>query len=95
MELNNLFDAGIVSIFSMLIVFSILILLAFIISMMKYLPGKEEKKATPAAVVNAPAPQAVQTNDEEERMVAMLIASCLAKEEFKGDVQVTSCERVK
>lgn len=101
-------DGILISVFSILIVFSILVLLAIIISGLKLLPG--DKKETAAKAQNAAKAQTkpqvsqaaaqgstVGTNpagDEEERMVAMLVASCLAKDEFAGDVRVVSCERV-
>ena len=92
METFHFMDGVVVSVFSMAIVFVLLLLLAGIISLLRFLPGKEEnKKAVPAKVSSAVA----NADDTEERMVAMLIASCMAKESYKGDVRVVSCERVK
>lgn len=89
-------EGAIVSIFSMVLIFIILLLLAYVIALLKKIPGVQEPVQQ---VVQSEQPTqrvtAVQESDEEERMVAMLVASCLAKEQYKNDVQVISCERIK
>ena len=93
MDFNNFtFNDGItVSIFAMLVVFIILILLSLILSAFKYLP----KDAVKAAPIKATASRAViNDNDEEERMVAMLTASALAKEIYPGNVKIKSIKRI-
>ncbi len=86
-----------VSVFSMLIVFLILLLLSFIIYFLRYLPSAENKQKN--AAVKASEPQASRavsaSDDQEERMVAMLVASCIAKDEIEQDVQIISIERTK
>lgn len=87
----DILDGVSVSIFSMLIVILILMLLAFIISFLRYLPAKGEEKVKKPAT----AQKQVVTSDQEERMVAMLVASCVAKEQIKQDVRIISVERTK
>lgn len=78
-----------VSIFMMLIVFMILFLLSVLLGSLKYLIRPEEKKQTTLS-----AKQAVSTDlsQDECAMVAMLVASCVAKQELKQDVRVISCK---
>lgn len=85
----GLSDALFVSVFSMLIVFLILILLTVIISLLKYIPGGEE--ATKKSVKKAPA---AAKSALDGRMIAMLTASCVAQERAKGDVRVLSCREL-
>ncbi|MGI6076687.1 MAG: OadG family protein [Fastidiosipilaceae bacterium] len=87
-----------ISLFSMLVVFLILVILAVIISLLRYLPkSKEEPKIkTPmAAPTTGDQASLASTSDEEERMVAMLVASCVAKGTYAKDVKIISVERVK
>ncbi|NLC66352.1 MAG: hypothetical protein GX752_05360 [Clostridium sp.] len=73
---------------SILIVFLILIVLLFIISFFKYLPkDKIVEKTKKSMAIN-------KSNDEDE-MVAMLMASIVAKEDFAGDVKIKSIKRIK
>jgi sodium pump decarboxylase gamma subunit len=95
MDINNFqFSDGItMSIFAMLVVFLILVLLQMIIYAFKFLP--QDLNGKNKAVAAAPAAAPVhQDNDEEERMVAMLTASALAKEEYQGNVKVKSIKRI-
>ncbi len=86
----GLSDALFVSVFSMLIVFLILILLTAIISLLKYIPGgEEEAPKKPAKKAPAAAKSAL-----DGRMIAMLTASCVAQERAKGDVRVLSCREL-
>ena len=96
----NLLDGIPVSIFSMLIVFIILMLLAVIISLLKYLPNKKYEAAKKSEAVKVPATAAAggvsdSDSDEEERLVAMLTASCIAQGACQGDVRIISIERIK
>ena len=95
MDINNFqFSDGItMSIFAMLVVFLILVLLQMIIYSFKFLPQDLNGKNKAVAAAPAAAP-AHQDNDEEERMVAMLTASALAKEEYQGNVKVKSIKRI-
>lgn len=98
LEKFSMGEGVVVSLFSMLIVFLLLLLLSIIITLLKFVPFKNTDEVT-----NKPVMANVQnhvgttssTGDEEERMVAMLVASCLAKDEIKGDVKVVSVERTK
>lgn len=92
MDFNNfnLSDGLTVSIFAMLVVFVILILLSLILTTFKYLP-KEAKKET---VKTAPSKGTFSDNDDEEKMVAMLTASALAKEYYAGNVKIKSIKRI-
>ncbi|HHX38195.1 MAG TPA: hypothetical protein GX717_09485, partial [Clostridiaceae bacterium] len=73
--------------------------LAVLISLLRYLPKPQaDTKAKP--IPAAPTPgmttqSGLSTNDEEERMVAMLVASCVAKDNYAKDVRVVSIQRVK
>ncbi|HSL85543.1 MAG TPA: OadG family protein [Bacteroidales bacterium] len=96
MDINNFqFSDGItMSIFAMLVVFIILVLLQFLIYAFKFLPqdlnGKNKSVATAPVMNRIPD----QDDDEEERMVAMLTASALAKEEYQGNVKIKSVKRI-
>ncbi len=92
MDFNNFtFNDGItVSIFAMLVVFIILIMLSLILSAFKYLP----KDPVKAPVKPAASKAVMNDNDEEERMVAMLTASALAKEIYPGNVKIKSIKRI-
>ena len=89
----NFADGITMSIFAMLVVFIILILLQLIIYSFKFLPqdlnGKKHAEAPASGVETLQA-----EDDEEEKMVAMLMASVLAKEEFKGNVKIKSVKRI-
>ncbi len=95
MDINNFqFSDGItMSIFAMLVVFIILVLLQMIIYSFKFLPKDLNGKNKTAVSAPAAAPL-LQDNDEEERMVAMLTASALAKEEYQGNVKIKSIKRI-
>lgn len=95
MDINNFqFSDGItMSIFAMLVVFLILVFLQMIIYSFKFLPQDLNGKNKAAVSAPAAAPL-LQENDEEERMVAMLTASALAKEEYQGNVKVKSIKRI-
>src|SRR5690554_3518920 len=96
MDLNNFqFSGGItMSIFAMLVVFLILVLLQMIIYSFKFLPQDLNGKNKAVAAAPAAAAPVHQDNDEEERMVAMLTASALAKEEYQGNVKIKSIKRI-
>jgi sodium pump decarboxylase gamma subunit len=86
-------DGIIMSIFAMLVVFIILILLQFIIYAFKFMPqdlGRKKRKTDADDNLQ----QASVENDEEERMVAMLTAAALAKEEYQGNVKIKSIKRI-
>ena len=95
MDINNFqFSDGIVmSIFAMLVVFIILVFLQMIVYAFKFLP--QDLNGKNKVVVSAPAAAPLlQENDDEERMVAMLTASALAKEEYQGNVKIKSIKRI-
>ena len=96
MDINNFqFADGItMSIFAMLVVFIILVLLQFIIYSFKFLPQDLNGKKKAADTPQATAPAFGQDNDEEERLVAMLTASALAKEDYQGNVKIKSVKRI-
>lgn len=74
---------------SIIIVILILVILSFVISFFKYLP-KDKVVEQPRKT------QKLKTkNDKEEEMVAMLMASIIAKEEFSGDIKIKSIKRIK
>jgi len=95
MDINNFqFSDGIVmSIFAMLVVFIILVFLQMIVYAFKFLPQDLNGKNKVAVSAPAAAPL-LQENDDEERMVAMLTASALAKEEYQGNVKIKSIKRI-
>lgn len=96
MDINNFqFADGItMSIFAMLVVFIILVLLQFIIYAFKFLPQDLNRKSKVAETLPPSVPTFGQDSDEEERMVAMLTASALAKEEYQGNVKIKSVKRI-
>lgn len=83
-----------VSIFSTIIVLLILIILAMLISLFKYLPNKQNNKDQTLPIKNN-VNTTINKDDEEERLVAMLVSSCVAKESFDKDVRIVSIEQVK
>lgn len=87
-------DALFISVFSMLIVFLILILLTAIISALKYIPGGKEEAPTKPAKKAPAAAKAAAKPALDARMVAMLTASCVAQERAQGDVRVLSCREL-
>ena len=92
MDMNNftVWHGILVSLFIMLIVFLILYLLAVILGSLKYIVKGPEttEKQEPTL------PTATSYTDAEEKMVAMLTAACVAKQELKKDVQIVSCKRI-
>jgi Na+-transporting methylmalonyl-CoA/oxaloacetate decarboxylase gamma subunit len=88
----SLMDGIRLSIFAMLVVFLILVLLQFIIYSFKFLPRDLGLKKSGDPDPSGPAP--IQSQDEDE-MVAMLMASILAKEELKGNIIVKSIKRIR
>lgn len=104
MDSYSILDGVGFSLFAILIVFLILILLALIISLLRYLPDskadsqkdKTRPKRAPAAAAAAGG-QVIPASlgDEEERMVAMLVASCVAQESLDSNVEIISIERAK
>ncbi|HHT24995.1 MAG TPA: hypothetical protein GXZ76_05710 [Clostridiaceae bacterium] len=98
LEKYSIGEGVIVSLFSMLIVFLLLLLLSIIITLLKFIPFQDRDKNAKKPVAAGAQNHAVaisSTEDEEERLVAMLTASCLAKNEIDGDVKVVSVERTK
>lgn len=97
LEKYSIGEGIIVSLFSMLIVFLILLLLSVIFALLKYIPfkDKEQNSKKPVAAGAHNQTQISPADDAEERMVAMLVASCLAKDEINGDIRVVSVERTK
>jgi sodium pump decarboxylase gamma subunit len=93
MDIQNfeLLDGVQLSIFAMLVVFLILVLLQFIIYAFKYLP-KEQADKSSGAVKKAVSEDS--SAPDEEEMVAMLVASIMAKDEYKGDVVIKSVRRI-
>ena len=80
MDSNFTFTDGItMSVFAMLVVFIILILIQLILVLFKFLP-----KDRPDTLIPEDTSMPVKrSDDDEDEMVAMLMASVLAKEEFK------------
>lgn len=74
---------------SILIVFLILIVLFFIISFFKYLPKDKVTEKTKKSKA------ASNSSNDEDKMVAMLMASIASKEDFDGDVRIKSIKRIK
>ena len=74
---------------SIIIVFIILIILSFSISFFKYLPKDKVIEKTKKRK------NIKKTNDDEDEMIAMLMASILSKDEFSGDIKIKSIKRIK
>ena len=94
----SLADAALVALVCIIIVFSMLALLWFIISMFKYIAPKEEAKpAAPKAAPVVAAPQRAFTAadiKDEDMMVAALVASIDYREETKENVRVVSVKQI-
>ncbi|MBP1920527.1 OadG family transporter subunit [Youngiibacter multivorans] len=88
----SLMDGIRLSIFAMLVVFLILVLLQFIIYSFKFLPKdlgiKKSEVSNPSGTVPS-----INSQDEDE-MVAMLMASILAKDDMKGNIRIKSIKRI-
>ncbi len=94
----SLADAGLVALVCILIVFSMLALLWFIVSLFKFIAPKEEAKkaAAPVAAPVAVAQPAFTAADikDEDMMVAALVASIDYREETKENVRVVSVKQI-
>jgi Na+-transporting methylmalonyl-CoA/oxaloacetate decarboxylase gamma subunit len=88
----TLMDGVRLSIFAMLVVFLILILLQFIIYSFKFLPKdlglKKSEDSLPAGIATS------SHSKDEDEMIAMLMASILAKDEMKGNIRIKSIKRI-
>ena len=83
-------DGIVVSVFSMTLVFVILILLSFIIELISRVISKFENKSTIETK-----PEIIANDDAEEKLVAQIVASCLLQKENQGNVRIKSIIRVK
>ena len=97
----SLADSALVALVCVIIVFSMLALLWFIISMFKYIAPKENqqvvKQVAPKAAPVVTAPQKAFTAadiKDEDMMVAALIASIDYQEETKENVRVVSVKQI-
>ncbi len=95
----SLADAGLVALVCILIVFAMLALLWFIVSMFKYIAPKEGAKKVEAPVASQPvavAQPAFTAADikDEDMMVAALVASIDYREETKENVRVVSVKQI-
>jgi Na+-transporting methylmalonyl-CoA/oxaloacetate decarboxylase gamma subunit len=81
-------DGLTVSLFGTVIVFLILVLLQLVVMLFRFLPKEREvKKATLPRPGHSP-------EDDEDELVAMLTASVLAQEDYRGDVRIKSIRRI-
>ncbi|AZK44408.1 ADP-ribose pyrophosphatase [Erysipelothrix rhusiopathiae] len=81
-------DGLTVSLFSMLVVFVILLLLALVLQGFTAVLSKFDKP-------EAPIQHGVDENDEEHRLVAKLVVSCLAQGNEAQNIRIKSIKRVK
>ncbi|WP_323615789.1 OadG family transporter subunit [Erysipelothrix rhusiopathiae] len=81
-------DGLTVSLFSMLVVFVILLLLALVLQVFTAVLSKFDKP-------EAPIEQSIEDNDEEHRLVAKLVVSCLTQENESQNIRIKSIKRVK
>lgn len=81
-------DGLTVSLFSMLVVFVILLLLALVLQVFTAVLSKFDKP-------EAPTEQRIEDNDEERRLVAKLVVSCLTQENESQNIRIKSIKRVK
>lgn len=84
-------DAMIFSIVAMTIVFIVLILLTLIIAQLKRLNRSGE--CSENSQLRSQVSEMVNGNDQN-RMVAILLASCIAKEKYSGDIRIVSCRKI-
>lgn len=92
MDINQFtFSNGItMSVFAMLVVFIILILIQLILMLFRFLP----KDHTDIMIPEEMSKPMKMGGDDEDELVAMLMASVLAKDEFKGNVRIKSVKRI-
>lgn len=81
-------DGLMVSLFGIVIVFLILVLLQLVVMLFRFLPKEPEVKKT---VTSGHGPS---QEDDEDELVAMLTASVLAQEGYRGDVRIKSIRRI-
>lgn len=89
----TVWDGILVSIFMMLVVFLILFILSVLLGSLKYLikPDVTPKTKDTSNLQRAK----LASTDDEDAMVAMLVAACVAKQELKQDVRIISCKYIK
>lgn len=80
-------DGLTVSLFSMLVVFVILLLLALVLQVFTSVLTKFDKP-------EAPTHHVVEDHDDEHRLVAKLVVSCLAQDNDAQNIRIKSIKRV-
>lgn len=81
-------DGVVVSLFSITVVFLVLIALAIILELFSKLIVKFESK------VEETTPVPLSVNDDEELLVAKIIVGCLIQESGQSNVRIKSIKRV-
>lgn len=90
----SLGDGFLVSIFSISVVFVVLLMLQFLISLFsRIVNGKSNQIVNKEAV--AVATSAISEDDSEERLIAKIISGCLAQEGSGQNIVIRSIKRVK
>lgn len=83
-------DGVVVSLFSITVVFVVLITLAIILELFSKLIVKFESKVE----VEETTPVPLSVNDDEELLVAKIIVGCLIQESGQSNVRIKSIKRV-
>lgn len=92
MEPFTMIDGLTISIFSMAVVFVILVLLAVVLTGFSSVLSKfDEPDETPSPNL----PVAFEDDDDESMLVAKIIASCLIQGEHGKNVRIRSIRRIK
>lgn len=80
-----------VSLFSMLVVFVVLLLLSFVLELFSKIISKT---ANEAVIPETKAP-IIEEDDEEEMLVVKIITSCLLQGDEASNIRINSIKRIK
>jgi septal ring-binding cell division protein DamX len=93
----NFIQALELSVVAIVIVLAILVLIFIILNLFRFLPQEQKVTSTPLVynTNDVVSNNVSQDNDEEERVVAMLMASIKGQQDCGKDVVIKSIERIK
>lgn len=92
----SLFDALSVSAFAIAFVFTILIIISIIISLLKYLPTQKPQTSKANEIVSVPqaSPFKIEDITDEDMMVAALIATIECSKDTNQNIKLKSIKQV-
>lgn len=94
MDLHNYSQGGIIAILSVVMVFVILLLIILLTEFIEGLINKSNKPVMESVVNNSPKAEALDLNDEN-KVVAALVASIDYRNQVKKNIKVISVREVK